>query len=48
MGGCPYSLYDDDDALPKCDAWKYNLEFFIKQKILSFKEETLYDCPEEK
>ena len=37
MGGCPYFLYDDDDTLPKCDAWKYNLEFFIKQKVLSLK-----------
>ena len=47
MGGCPYSLYDNDDALPKCDAWKYNLDFFIKQKILSLKEEALYERAEE-
>ncbi len=47
MGGCPYSLYDDDDALPKCDAWKYNLEFFIKQKIFSLKEEAVYEKSEE-
>lgn len=38
MGGCPFSLYDNDDALPKCDAWKYNLDFFIKQKITALKE----------
>lgn len=48
MGGCPYSLYDDDDTLPKCDAWKYNLEFFIKQKVLSLKEDALYDGSEKK
>jgi len=47
MGGCPYSLYDNDDALPKCDAWKYNLEFFIKQKIFSLKEEAVYEKSEE-
>lgn len=47
MGGCPYSLYDNDDALPKCDAWKYNLDFFIKQKVLSLKEEVLYERAEE-
>lgn len=47
MGGCPYSLYDDDDALPKCDAWKYNLEFFIKQKVFSLKEEAVYEKSEE-
>lgn len=40
MGGCPFSLYDNDDALPKCDAWKYNLEFFIKQKIKSLEEDS--------
>lgn len=48
MGGCPYSLYDDDDALPKCDVWKYNLNFFIKQKVLSLKEEELYEYSEKK
>lgn len=35
MGGCPFTLYDNDDALPKCDEWKYNLDFFVRQKILN-------------
>ena len=33
MGGCPYTLYDNEKELPVCDHWKYNLEFFIKQKV---------------
>ena len=45
MGGCPFTLYDNDDASPKCDEWKYNLDFFIKQKILNL-EDHAYDRPE--
>ncbi len=39
LGGCPFSLYDNDDALPRCDAWKYYMDFFIKQKILGLEDE---------
>ena len=38
MGGCPYSLYDNDDALPICDEWKYNLDYFVKQKIMNLED----------
>lgn len=38
MGGCPFTLYDNDDALPICDEWKYNLDFFVRQKILDMEE----------
>ena len=47
MGGCPYSLYDNDVS-PKCDVWKYNLNFFIKQKVLSLKKEELYKYSKKK